>query len=91
MALRNIREMGDDILNKKCKPVKEVNERTLDLIDDMFETIKEFKKGLQDAAIKAPFASIFDCQIRVYGEINAKNFFVKKFSALSKNFKLWVI
>ena len=41
MALRNIREMGDDILNKKCKPVKEINERTLDLIDDMFETMYE--------------------------------------------------
>ena len=41
MALRNIREMGDDILNKQCKPVKEVNERTLDLIDDMFETMYE--------------------------------------------------
>lgn len=41
MALRNIREMGDDILTKKCKPVKEVNDRTLDLIDDMFETMYE--------------------------------------------------
>ena len=41
MALRNIREMGDDILNKKCKPVKEINDRTLDLIDDMFETMYE--------------------------------------------------
>ena len=41
MALRNIREMGDDILNKKCKPVKEINERTMDLIDDMFETMYE--------------------------------------------------
>ena len=41
MALRNIREMGDDILNKKCKPVKEINERTLDLINDMFETMYE--------------------------------------------------
>ena len=41
MALRNIREMGDEILNKKCKPVKEINERTLDLIDDMFETMYE--------------------------------------------------
>lgn len=41
MALRNIREMGDDILNQKCKPVKEINERTLDLIDDMFETMYE--------------------------------------------------
>ena len=33
--------MGDDILTKTCKPVKEVNERTLDLIDDMFETMYE--------------------------------------------------
>ena len=41
MALRNIREMGDDILNKKCIPVIEVYERTLDLIDDMFETMYE--------------------------------------------------
>lgn len=41
MALRNIRELGDDILTKKCKPVKEMNERTLDLIDDMFETMYE--------------------------------------------------
>lgn len=41
MALRNIREMGDDILTKKCKPVKEMTERTLDLIDDMFETMYE--------------------------------------------------
>ncbi len=41
MALRNIREMGDDILNKVCKPVKAVNERTLELIDDMFETMYE--------------------------------------------------
>lgn len=41
MAIRNIREIGDDILTKKCKPVKEVTERTLDLIDDMFETMYE--------------------------------------------------
>lgn len=32
----------------------------------MFEAIKEFKKGLQDVAIKAPFASIFDCKISYY-------------------------
>lgn len=41
MALRTIREMGDPVLNKVCKEVKEVNERTLDLIDDMFETMYE--------------------------------------------------
>ena len=41
MALRNIRELGDPVLNKKCKEVKEVTERTKDLIDDMFETMYE--------------------------------------------------
>lgn len=39
MALRQIRVDGDDILRKKCKEVKEMNERTLTLIDDMFETM----------------------------------------------------
>lgn len=41
MALRQIRYDGDDILRKKCKMVKEMNERTLTLIDDMFETMYE--------------------------------------------------
>ena len=41
MAVREIREIGDPILNKTCKEVKEVTERTLDLIDDMFETMYE--------------------------------------------------
>ncbi|MCI8408992.1 MAG: peptide deformylase [Lachnospiraceae bacterium] len=41
MALRNIREMGDDILNKKAKSVKEMTERTKTLIEDMLETMYE--------------------------------------------------
>lgn len=41
MALRKIREIGDPILNKTCKEVKEVTDRTKDLIDDMFETMYE--------------------------------------------------
>lgn len=41
MAIRQIRYEGDDILRKKCKEVKEMNERTLQLIDDMFETMYE--------------------------------------------------
>ena len=41
MAVREIREMGDPILNKTCKEVKEVTERTVELIDDMFETMYE--------------------------------------------------
>lgn len=41
MAVREIREIGDPILNKTCKEVTEVTERTLELIDDMFETMYE--------------------------------------------------
>ena len=41
MAVREVREMGDPILNKTCKEVREVTERTLELIDDMFETMYE--------------------------------------------------
>ena len=39
MAIRNIRVLGDPVLTKVCKEVKEVNDRTLELIDDMFETM----------------------------------------------------
>lgn len=41
MALRNIRVMGDPVLNKVCKEVKEVNGRTKELIGDMFDTMYE--------------------------------------------------
>lgn len=41
MAIRKIREMGDDVLRKTSKPVKEVTERTRILIDDMYETMYE--------------------------------------------------
>ena len=39
MALRQIRVDGDDILRKKCKEVKEMNERTKTLIEDMLDTM----------------------------------------------------
>lgn len=39
MALRNIRTMGDEILNKVCKEVKEITPRTQTLIEDMIETM----------------------------------------------------
>lgn len=41
MALRNIRVMGDDILGKVCRPVSEMNDRTRELIEDMFDTMYE--------------------------------------------------
>ena len=39
MAVREIRIMGDKVLAKKCREVKEMTDRTRDLIDDMFETM----------------------------------------------------
>lgn len=41
MALRNIRTEGDPVLRKVCKEVKECDERTKQLIDDMLETMYE--------------------------------------------------
>lgn len=39
MAIRKIREEGDEILKKKSRPVEEINEKIQDLIDDMLETM----------------------------------------------------
>lgn len=41
MAIRAIRVMGDSVLNKKCKEVKAVNDRTKVLIEDMIDTMRE--------------------------------------------------
>lgn len=54
MAIRNIREMGDEVLNKKCKEVTELTERTRELIDDMFDTMYE----AQGVGLAAPQVGI---------------------------------
>lgn len=41
MATRQIRTIGDEILTKECKPVKEMTPRIAELIEDMFETMYE--------------------------------------------------
>ena len=41
MAIRNVRTIGDEILRKECKPVKEMTPRLQELIEDMFETMYE--------------------------------------------------
>ena len=41
MALRTIREIGDDVLRKTAKEVKEMTPRTQRLIQDMLETMYE--------------------------------------------------
>ncbi len=39
MAIRQIRTLGDESLTKVCKPVKEMNPHTHQLINDMFDTM----------------------------------------------------
>ena len=51
MALRQIRIMGDPILEKKSKEVTKVTERTKELIDDMIETLYE-QNGVGLAAVQ---------------------------------------
>ena len=47
MEIRKIRVMGDDVLTKKCREVKEMTPRIRELIDDMFETMySEYGVGL---------------------------------------------
>jgi peptide deformylase len=39
MALRTIREYGDDVLARPCKEIKEVTPRIRELVEDMLETM----------------------------------------------------
>ncbi len=41
MAIRNIREIGDEVLTKRCKEVTEMTPRVKELIEDMLETMYE--------------------------------------------------
>ena len=41
MALRKIREMGEEVLTKHCKEVTKMNFRTKLLINDLFDTMYE--------------------------------------------------
>ena len=42
MAIRQVREIGDDILTKQCKEVPKMTLRTKILIGDMLETMYEY-------------------------------------------------
>jgi peptide deformylase len=41
MAIRNIREIGEEVLTKKCKAVVEMTPRIKELIEDMLDTMYE--------------------------------------------------
>ena len=49
MAIREVREIGDDILTKPCKAVPKMTLRTKILINDMLDTMYE-KTGVGLAA-----------------------------------------
>ena len=51
MAIREIRTIGDEILRKECKPVKEMTPHTAELIEDMFDTMYE-ANGVGLAAVQ---------------------------------------
>ena len=42
MAIREIRENGDEILRKKSKEVEEVNDKIRELLEDMVETMHKY-------------------------------------------------
>lgn len=41
MAIRNIVEIGDEILRKPCRPVSQFDDKLHSLLDDMYETMVE--------------------------------------------------
>lgn len=41
MAIRMIRTMGEDILRKHCREVKEITPKIIELLDDMADTLYE--------------------------------------------------
>ena len=41
MALRKIVQIGDSVLRKKCKPVEKIDDKIIQLLDDMADTMYE--------------------------------------------------
>ena len=41
MAILNVRQLGDEVLKKKCKPVRMITPRIEQLVEDMYETMYE--------------------------------------------------
>jgi len=72
MALRLIRVDNDPILRKKAKPVNEINEKILTLLDDMKETLQE-RNGVGIAAPQVGVLKrvvVIDCEEYFYEMIN---------------------
>ncbi len=50
MAVRQIRQEGDPILRKKSREIEKIDDRVLELLDDMYETLKKSDDGIGIAA-----------------------------------------
>lgn len=50
MAILNIVQKGDETLRKRCKEVKEINDRVLEILDDMKDTLYSSGNGVGLAA-----------------------------------------
>lgn len=50
MALRQIREVGDELLRKKSRTVDVIDEKIVEILEDMHETLKASKDGIGLAA-----------------------------------------
>ena len=60
MALRKIREFGDEVLNKECKEVTKMTIRTKVLINDMLDTMYE----AMGVGLAAPQVGILKPELR---------------------------
>ena len=73
MAIRQVREIGDDILTKQCKEVPKMTLRTKILIGDMLETMYD-KNGV---GLAAPQVGVL------------KQIVVTKIASRTKSFTAW--
>ena len=66
MAIRNIREYGDEVLEAVCRPVTKMTPHTKELIDDMFDTMYD----ANGVGLAAPQVGVLRriCVIDVTGE-----------------------
>lgn len=50
MAIRQIRQEGDPLLRKKSREVEKIDEKIVQLLDDMYDTLKQSEDGIGLAA-----------------------------------------
>lgn len=71
MAIRNIREIGDDLLRKKSRPFEKVDEKAVQLLEDLYDTLKSTPDGVGLAAPQVGVlrrAIVVDLSIEESGE-----------------------